>query len=192
MRTMTLEECQAYWRHPPGKQQKPEAYAHRRDAGLLFEIIRRYISKDASILELGCNMGRNLLQLQRAGYYRLTGVEISPAAVAYFRERYPDSTIKILEIAIEDCIADLPYYDLIFTKATLCHLHPDSEWVFAEMVLRSDYILTIENEKTSRTDGRIFSRHYRAIFEDLGMSQTECWEDMPGASGSYKARIFKR
>jgi len=49
---------------------------------------RRLPGRDASILEVGCGMGYLTYALTRAGYRRVLGIDLSPAAVAAARLRY--------------------------------------------------------------------------------------------------------
>lgn len=54
---------------------------------IIFEILRRYVPRNHHklVLEIGCGTGGNLRYLQ--GHYRVTGVDISPEAVSFARER---------------------------------------------------------------------------------------------------------
>ena len=56
---------------------------------IVMEILERYgIRKDQKILEIGCGEGRDAGPLLAAGY-DLTATDVSPAAVACCRARYP-------------------------------------------------------------------------------------------------------
>jgi len=141
-----------------------------------------------SILELGCNVGRNLNYLRTKGYKNLTGVELNKEAVKNSLKGF-----KIFDSSIEDFLKKSETkYGLIFTMAVLEHLPKKSEWVFAEMSKRAKYILTIEDEKS--LNKICFPRNYKKIFESLGMKQIyEC-----GCEGvhltltkGFKARVFQ-
>ena len=55
------------------------------------------IPKTAKILEVGCNIGRNLKSLKDLGFSNLHGIEISPYAVKKAKELYPFLRGKISE-----------------------------------------------------------------------------------------------
>ena len=78
----------------------------------------------------------------------------------------------------------------MFTMAALQHIHPDSEWVFPEIVRITDTLITVEDEVA--TTWLCFSRNYKAIFEKLGMKQIEALScaNVPGLSCDYIARVF--
>ena len=69
----------------------PLAYLMDQEAGYwaLVEGLRRHLpGREASILEVGCGMGYLTYALTRAGYRRVLGIDLSPAAVAAARRRY--------------------------------------------------------------------------------------------------------
>ena len=82
----TRDELWAFWRSPDAANQ-PADYRDAPDrTAFLVGLVERHVAKDAPILELGCNVGRNLNALALAGYTHLTGVEINPDAVTLLRE----------------------------------------------------------------------------------------------------------
>jgi hypothetical protein len=90
----------------------PELRAPTRPAGaLMAEAVRRRLARLAdriltSLLEVGCNVGRNLNDLHRAG--------VGPAETVL--PTYAPRSV-----------------DLVFTMAVLEHIHPASRTVFAEI-----------------------------------------------------------
>ncbi len=76
-----------------------------------------------STLEVGCNIGNQLLFLKQAGYKNLSGVEINPKAARIARERLPEAAI------LEGSALSLPFpdasFDLVFTAGVLIHVSPD-------------------------------------------------------------------
>jgi SAM-dependent methyltransferase len=114
-----------------------------------------YITKKHSILEIGCNVGRNLNHLWQGGYKNVCGMEISEHAVRRLRVEYP-------------CLVDVPIHigpaefsilkygrcsvDVIFTMATLEYLHPDNKFLFKEIArVAGKYVLAIECAKGKRS-----------------------------------------
>jgi len=84
-------ELYQYWRHPGDKYNAPELYIYPVERSkFLLKFIKRYADFQASILEIGCNVGRNLNYLFNAGYKELGGVEISQEALDLMKKTYPE------------------------------------------------------------------------------------------------------
>ena len=89
------------------------------------EINRQFFSNlDPSmrILEVGCNIGNQLLCLQRMGFRNLYGIEIQSYAVEVAKGGTRDINI------IKGSALDIPFkdrfFDLVFTSAVLIHIKP--------------------------------------------------------------------
>lgn len=80
------------------------------------------LSKDAFILEVGCNVGNQLKTLQKAGFSSLFGLEINKKALQTARKN------KELSL-VEGSAFDIPFkdifFDLVFTSGVLIHISPD-------------------------------------------------------------------
>lgn len=152
------------------------------------------LRKDAKILELGCNIGRNLVCLQSIDYTNISGVELNKEAVKQSKKVYPKLKAKIINSTIEDFMSNnFGRYDLIFTIAVLEHIPKESEWIFQSMSTHAKYIITIEDEKS--INKICFPRNYKTIFESFGMKQiyeTTCDNIHPTLTKNFKARIFRR
>jgi SAM-dependent methyltransferase len=193
------DEIHRYWSKPSDDANRPEDYAEmpemRGRSALLRELIGTRAGDDPKVLEIGCNVGRNLDHLLHTGVRKLTGIEISEPPVKMMRQVYPElaSVARILNMPVEDAIKNLGdgEFDLVYTMAVLEHIHPDSECVFGEMVrVTRNLIITIEDEES--VSGRHFPRQYKRTFEPLGMEQIEernC-EGVGGFGGSFVARVF--
>ena len=113
------------------------------------------IKKDYSILEIGCNIGRNLNHLWRAGYRNLRGMEISEHAVRRLRIEYPCLATTPIDIgpaeqSIRRCGNNS--IDLIFTMAVLEHVHLDCRFLFKEIArVAGRYVLAIEARHGKRS-----------------------------------------
>lgn len=190
------ERLHEFWRHPDASND-PEGYRDPVERSrFLLALVEPYLAPDARILELGPNVGRNLAYLFDAGYRDLTGIEINGDAIALLRQSYPElgATATLIVSPIEDAIKDLPdgSFDLVFTMAVLEHIHPDSEWIFAEMVrIARSTLVTIEDERG--TSVRHTPRDYRSVFEPLGAHQVEerRLSDAEGLSSDFVARVFE-
>ena len=168
-----MNKQQEYWSNPD-KMNLPSVYLKNERneiSNFLMGFIRKYIKKDEKILELGCNVGRNLNHLFKAGYKKLYGIEINKEAIILLKKTYPDLTARVYLDTIENKIRKLQNnHYVIFTVAVLQHLPPESDWVFKEIVKTTKkHLIIIESEK-HKTD-RLFIRNYKTIFENLGMKQ---------------------
>lgn len=84
------------------------------------------------ILEVGCNVGNQLLSLKEMGHTNLWGVEIQDYAVEIARKR----TIGVS--VVKGSAFDIPYkddfFDMVFTSGLLIHISPgDIDKVLDEM-----------------------------------------------------------
>jgi ubiquinone/menaquinone biosynthesis C-methylase UbiE len=195
------EEAQRYWRDPPDKANKPQAYATMAEktqlrSQKLVEILESHVRKDARVLEIGCNAGRNLAALQERGYAHLDGIDINPQAHAVLVKNFPrlSEAMRFHAGSAEDILPSFRdnYFDCIFTMAALVHIAPESDAVFDEMCrCVGTHILLVEMEwKTDSS--RHFTRLYREIFESRGFQQIEEVSPYPGVPKSYVGRLFKR
>ena len=189
------EELHAHWRDPDGLNRPADYLEPTARSQFLLGFVEPYLTPGARILEIGCNVGRNLAHLFEAGHRDLTGIEINTAALALLRESFPElgQTATLIGAPVEDVIRDLPdaSFDMVFAMAVLEHIHPDSEWIFGEMVrISRSVVVTIEDEHgTSRHH---VPRDYRAVFEGHGMRQL-AEQDVSAAEGfptDFRARIF--
>lgn len=80
------------------------------------------VPKSASILEVGCNLGNQIMLLQQMGFENLTGIEINAGVVQEAQSRLP--SVKILEgSALQIPLGDASF-DLVFTSGLLIHIAP--------------------------------------------------------------------
>lgn len=187
-----------YWRQPWDGANLPQGYLKgEARSQLLLENIKKIVEPDASILEIGCNVGRNLNYLFNSGFVKLSGVEISEEAVQLLKKSYPEmaSESKIYNKPIEETINEFSdeEFNVVFTMAVLEHIHIESEWIFPELVrITKDFLITIEDEQ-GVSWGR-FPRKYKKIFGSLGMKQINeinC-DKIDGLGSYFIARIFKK
>lgn len=188
------ESIQDYWRDPPGRSNQPEAYVdYGAQSGALVRLAQELGIGPGPILEIGCNVGRSLQSFRDQGWSDQTGIEINPDAVARMAELFPETAAeaRILNMPVEEAIVTLPerHFELAFCKAVLLHIHPDSDWVFAEMArVCGGTLLVVENE--DQQSYKLFPRDYRAVFEGLGMVQIDA-RTLPEVGDTYIARAFR-
>ena len=188
-----LSQIHDFWREP-AKCNGPEKYARdlERTKGLT-DVISSYAPGMQSAMEIGCNVGRNLDALRRLGIERLSGVEISSNAVDAMRQYFPELS-KVVEIHNAPAEEVLPRLrddsiDLVYSMAVLLHIHPDSEWIFAEMArICRKRLITVEYE--GAPSYRIYSRNYKAVFETHGLR--EIWTAPSLGLAKYITRVFQK
>lgn len=189
-----------YWRRPDDGANDPELYIEgaQRSALLLRLVAQHVADQDARILELGCNVGRNLEALRAAGYGALEGVEISQPALDLLAKTHPElaeaATLRCG--TIEATLPQLPadHFDLVYTMAVLEHVHPDSaDEVFEQMVrVAKRHVFTIEDEACA--SWRHFPRDYGEIFAKLGLEVVDRFPcgDVEGLGPSFRATVFAK
>ena len=193
-RPRTRDELHDYWRKPD-RPNRPKAYLEGKERSeFLIDLMGRYATPMQTILEVGCNVGRNLAYLHRAGYRELSGIEINTAAVDQLRASYPElAQATIHNASVEEVIPRLDPYDVVFTMAVLEHIHPDSDWILEHIVrIAGDTLITIEDEVDS-VGYRHFPRRYDEVFGALGMRQVEevhC-AAIVGLGPPFWARVFQ-
>jgi pseudaminic acid biosynthesis-associated methylase len=80
------------------------------------------VPKYASFLEVGCNVGTQLLLLKEMGYSNFSGVEIQSYALNRAKERLGNTDLRqgsALSLSFPD-----RHFDLVFTSGVLIHIAP--------------------------------------------------------------------
>ena len=69
----SCEELHEYWKNPYDGINLPEDYLKVKDERTVFltRLVEKYVDHKASILEIGCNVGRNLNSLISSGFKHL-------------------------------------------------------------------------------------------------------------------------
>ena len=181
-------EVREIWAERSGEY-SPDYYAYYGSNGtsdLLLDLLDAHLDPDAAVLELGCSAGRHLARLHEAGYRNLHGVEINDEALDVMAEHYPDlaADAAVRVDAIEDVVSEFEdgRFDAVFSVETLQHIHPDDEWVFAELArVTDDLLITVENEGESKEtdvklindDFPLYFRDWNRVFTDLGLAQID-------------------
>lgn len=185
-----MSKYQDYWRNPVTGNNNPRTYVKDTSGKkeMLLAVMEKYASKKDSILEIGCNIGRNLNVLFEAGYTNLTGVEINEDAVKMGKDLFPNLKADIRIGAIEDLLSDLPKHDVIFSIAVFEHIPTESEWVFEEIEKKVKKVLiTIEDEKNQ--SWKHFPRNYKEVFKNL-TQVSESTQLVGGELDGFITRVF--
>src|SRR4030042_4100651 len=80
--------------------------------------------RDMKILEVGSNIGNQLLLLQNMGFKSLYGIELQPYAVELSKRRTKGINIiqgSAFDVPFKDC-----FFDLVFTSGVLIHIGPEN------------------------------------------------------------------
>jgi pseudaminic acid biosynthesis-associated methylase len=83
----------------------------------------RDIRADARILEVGCNIGNQLLLLQQLGYSNLYGVDVQDYALEMARSR--TKHVNLTQASSFALPYEDKYFDLVFTSGVLIHVSPE-------------------------------------------------------------------
>jgi SAM-dependent methyltransferase len=197
----TLDEAHSFWRKPD-KMNRPSTYIPPRGRSeFLLEKVRHHGPPNPRILEIGCNVGRNLDCLFQNGFENLEAIEINPGAVKLLRKTFPAMAEKVTihNASVEDTIKKLgdARFDVVYSMAVLEHIHEESRWIFPEVVrITKDVLITIEDE--GGVTPLHFPRNYREVFEPLGMRQVEkiecndVFELTPEVVEKYKGHMVSR
>ena len=82
------------------------------------------LDKNIRILEVGCNIGNQLISLQKMGFKSLYGIELQQEAVELSKDKSKNINI------ICGSAFDLPFrdgfFDLVFTSGLLIHIGPNN------------------------------------------------------------------
>lgn len=185
-----------YWRSPQDPGNRPQDYLHDPDGEERSRFLVQLLDKHAvgaTVLELGCNVGRNLHYLREGGYTQLGAVEINAEALAQLADAFPDLAREadLRNGSLEEELPKMPdsSWDVVFSVAVLEHVHYDSDWLLEHVArVARRFVVTVENE--ADISDRTFPRNYKRVFERHGARQLEEIAPVPGLPGGFVARVF--
>ena len=136
------------------------------------------VPPDTRILEVGCNIGNQLLLLQQLGYSNLYGVDIRDYALEIARSR--TKNINFTQASSFTLPYEDKYFDLVFTSGVLIHVSPKDLAAAIDEIHRcsrhyiwgSEYYASAMTEINYRGHGELlwkmdYAREYLTRFEDL-------------------------
>jgi pseudaminic acid biosynthesis-associated methylase len=91
------------------------------------------LDRSIRILEVGSNIGNQLLYLQKMGFSSLYGIELQEYAVEFSKSR--TKRINIIQGSAFDIPFKDSFFDLVFTSGVLIHIAPSD----LELVMREIY-----------------------------------------------------
>lgn len=90
------------------------------------EMNRRFLGemdREIKILEVGCNIGLQMVNLQEMGFKNLYGIELQWHAIEFAKGRTKE--LNIVHGTAYDIPFKTGFFDLVFTNRVLIHLNPD-------------------------------------------------------------------
>jgi SAM-dependent methyltransferase len=192
-RIAPLATLHDFWRQESPEGNDPRTYInHLGRSKALLELISD-VPRDARVLEIGCNVGRNLAYLVDNGYENVEGVEINPHAVELLRETYPQLAYATVHVgAAGGVLPGIPSdsFDLVFTMAVIEHIHPDEANVFDELIRIGHQILTIEPRRTDSQ--RSYPWNVTRLFTSRGMVHVSRrpMSEFPSVARDWRMRAF--
>jgi len=191
----------------------PAYYAHYgadETSESVADILTEYVDCEASVLELGSSSGRHLEHLRASGFEDLSGIELNEDAFDVMADQYPalyDSGsfyVDAIENVVEDFADDA--FDAVYSVETLQHIHPDAEWVFAEVARTTgELLVTVESESPEadaereecedgpdrnyvRDEFPLYYRDWADIFTNLGFEQVVRRDGRRGTIRAFRSR----
>ncbi len=169
---LSKDASEEYWRNPPDAGNQPSDYAtigYDKNEKLVETLRYLNIPQSSSILEIGCNAGRNLMALAEAGYTCLTGIDINPNAIEFCKRfRTPAKTV-CGEMGV--ILPTLGRFDVAFSTGVLMHVPYRKETFDAigNTVIQGGYLITMEDEKSDIK--YFYPKNYGTLFTAQGYDQ---------------------
>jgi len=193
-----VEKIQKKWVDLSEEEIKKYTIHEEKSEYLFKQLQLNSIGFNASIFEIGTNVGRNLNYLFYNGYKNLHGIEINKKAIDLMKKFYPDLEASIINGPLEHNIKDIPdnQFSLTFSMAVLMHLSPQSHFIFKEISrITNDFIIIIELENYYHPPN-FYPRSYYDIFTKLGWKQIHSeypqHETFPTNHSKYVMRVFTK
>jgi SAM-dependent methyltransferase len=166
------EKLRRFWQQqrPVGNYFLTRQTSYRSET--IINMLKPWITSEYSILEVGCNVGRNLNHLYMSGYEKVAGIEVNENAVQRLRRAYPQ--LKSVNVDIGSAEEVLGHYrsgsfDVVFTMAVLEHIHPSCRTVFSQIArVARRYVLAIEPRK-GRASHRQYPWKIEEEFKSVGL-----------------------
>jgi pseudaminic acid biosynthesis-associated methylase len=150
----------------------------------LNERILQGVPRDARILEVGCNVGTQLLLLREMGFNNLSGIEIQSYAIERARQRVEGA--KILQGSALSIPFEASEFDLVFTSGVLIHIAPADlpaalsevhrctrTWVWGMEYYAPDISEIVYRDNRNLLWKADYARIYQEMFDDLELVREE-------------------
>ena len=159
------------------------------------------LPKDARILEVGCNIGLQLLGLQRMGFTNLYGVELQHYAVE--KAKSITTGIQIIQGSGFDLPFKDGFFDLVCTNGVLIHIAPENHHAFMSEMVRCSrrFIMGFEYNASEITkipyrghNGFLwkadFASIYSAAFSQLSKMYERVYPYLSGQEAGNQDSVF--
>jgi pseudaminic acid biosynthesis-associated methylase len=145
------------------------------------------VGPKARILEVGCNMGNQLLLLEKMGFQNLYGIEIQPYALEKATSRIQNATLQVAS-AFEIPYPD-EHFDMVFTSGVLIHIAPEDLGLAIKEIHRvtRKYIWGLEYFAPRATEISYFGHNQLLWKMDYAKSYLDQFEDLK----LTKARLLR-
>ena len=170
---MTLDEMENLWK---GNYGFTRSYMN--------ELFLNEIPLDVKLLEVGSNVGNQLLCLQKAGFKNLYGIELQWYAVEMSKSR--TKHINIVQSSAFDIPFKDQYFDIVFTSGLLIHIAPNDinnvldeiyrcskRFIWGAEYYYDQYINVVYREKNALMWKGNFSKMFLDRFKDLYLVKEE-------------------
>jgi pseudaminic acid biosynthesis-associated methylase len=171
--SLTLGELEAFYK---------KIYGFSRTE--LNEKFLNHLDRSTRILEVGSNIGNQLLCLQKMGFYNLYGIELQSYAVELSKSR--TKGINIIQGEASDIPFKDNYFGMVFTSGVLIHISPHDLADVMKEIYRCTrgYIFGLEyySETPAEVEYRghrnllwkaDFASKYLDLFDDLDLVKEE-------------------
>lgn len=125
-----------------------------------------------SIIECGCNIGRNIDFLQQIdSNFDISAIDVNETAINFVKNQYNISDTFVGRI--EDSNFDKNYFDLVFTMGVLIHVDPEELYANAEKIVGMSKKYVLVGEYFNRTptmityqgkENLLFKRDFGSFF----------------------------
>ncbi len=185
-----------------GDPNSPELYTNpdfeNRDALILEQLEKLGLPKTAKILDLGCGCGRTLNVLHRAGYTKLSGIDINRYGFMLTKIKYPklynicNMTIgtfgKVLAERKES-------YDAVISVSTLLHVtEKEQKIIYNWLGTHTKFAIFLEHTscKLANVNGKLLAPVTASIHMPIHNFKCIVSKNAPTLSKNHKIYVYKK
>ncbi|NQT33352.1 MAG: methyltransferase domain-containing protein [Candidatus Omnitrophica bacterium] len=141
-------------------------FAQEKRDVVLVEEVKSRISENESILDLGCNCGRDLYLHKGSGFSKLTGVDICQNAIEYGKKKFDLANVEMVAGGYEEVlpkfVAHGRKFDLIYSGgASISLVHPSFDIVKHMCALSNKYVLLLNEDNQDYAYSRFWECEFR-------------------------------
>jgi pseudaminic acid biosynthesis-associated methylase len=142
------------------------------------EFLKDIIINSARVLEVGSNIGNQLLMLQKMGFNNLYGIELQRYAIKIAQQRAQN--IHFCQGSVYDMPFKDNFFDLVFTSGLLIHINPINIKIALKEIYRctNNYIWGFEYWSDNYTEVRYRGNKEMLWKTDFGKLYLETFDDL--------------